>query len=168
MYKAYFEVTKEVEFDAGHRVPLHKSKCRNPHGHRYKVEATWRGPIQDEGSATGMVVDFGDLKAMLMEIHNIYDHGFIYQDTDAWAQGAFKALPSAPHAAGFNTIEVPFAPTAENLAREFFEHLQAITFKMYPTEEGQAHKIAVMQVRVFETPTSVATYGMEYVGVTSF
>lgn len=29
-----FSCTRRLEFDAGHRVPLHESKCKNPHGHR--------------------------------------------------------------------------------------------------------------------------------------
>jgi 6-pyruvoyltetrahydropterin/6-carboxytetrahydropterin synthase len=39
------EVTKIVEWDMGHRVPNHKSKCRNPHGHRYRLEVTIGGPL---------------------------------------------------------------------------------------------------------------------------
>ena len=31
-------ITKEIEIDAAHRVPNHKSKCRTFHGHRYRIE----------------------------------------------------------------------------------------------------------------------------------
>ncbi|MED5305895.1 MAG: 6-carboxytetrahydropterin synthase, partial [Candidatus Thermoplasmatota archaeon] len=29
-------IRRWVETDTGHRVPNHKSKCRNMHGHRYR------------------------------------------------------------------------------------------------------------------------------------
>ena len=31
------ECTRRIKFDAGHRVHLHESKCRNAHGHQYIV-----------------------------------------------------------------------------------------------------------------------------------
>ena len=36
-------ITKRLEFDAGHRIPQHKSQCRNLHGHRYALEITLEG-----------------------------------------------------------------------------------------------------------------------------
>ncbi|MFM6979682.1 MAG: 6-carboxytetrahydropterin synthase, partial [Methylophilaceae bacterium] len=27
------QITTRLEFDAGHRIPCHKSQCRNLHGH---------------------------------------------------------------------------------------------------------------------------------------
>ena len=36
-------ITRKLEFDAGHRIPDHKSQCRNLHGHRYTLEITLTG-----------------------------------------------------------------------------------------------------------------------------
>ena len=53
-----------MEFDSGHRIPNHKSTCRNLHGHRYAIEVTVTGDIvdQEEVSDFGMVMDFKDAK----------------------------------------------------------------------------------------------------------
>ena len=37
---AMISVTRRLEFDAGHRIPDHRSQCRNLHGHRYVLEIT--------------------------------------------------------------------------------------------------------------------------------
>lgn len=155
MSQQTFLVTKEIEFDAGHRVPLHNSQCRNPHGHRYKVQATWSGPLQEEGSSTGMVVDFSDLKNMLMKIHDEYDHSFIYCQDDAWAITAFEGLyRNSPN--NFKTMKLDIVPTAENLARAFFFELNEMTVQTYGYDGFR--DIHLEEVRVWETPTSVATF----------
>ena len=55
-------ITRKLEFDAGHRIPDHKSQCRNLHGHRYTLEITLVGAVIDvEGSSdNGMIMDFSD------------------------------------------------------------------------------------------------------------
>lgn len=73
-----FTIKKAIEFDAGHRVLTHGSKCRSPHGHRYQVEAVITGELISVGEQSGMVLDFGFLKScMLRKIHDPLDHGFI-------------------------------------------------------------------------------------------
>ena len=54
-------ITKCIEWDMGHRVPNHESKCRNPHGHRYKCEIEVAGDIIVELNSPeqGMITDFG-------------------------------------------------------------------------------------------------------------
>ena len=44
------EITTRMEFDAGHRIPNHKSVCKNLHGHRYAIEVTVKGEIVEETS----------------------------------------------------------------------------------------------------------------------
>ena len=141
-----FRVQKEVEFDAGHRVPLHASKCRNPHGHRYRVRATVEGPLHSEGSSTGMVMDFGDLKALLTEhVHDRYDHGFIvWEGDDAMLDGLGGRWTE-----GWKVILEPWHPTAENMAA-------AIHANLAPQVRALGAKL--ISIDVWETPTSVATY----------
>src|SRR5260363_127088 len=33
-------ITRQLAFDAGHRIPDHQSRCRNLHGHRYVLDIT--------------------------------------------------------------------------------------------------------------------------------
>ena len=74
----HFSVAREIEFDYGHRVPNHGSKCRSVHGHRGKVEVTVCGPLVLEGAKAvdeGMVMDFSAIEAILKtEIHDKFDH----------------------------------------------------------------------------------------------
>jgi len=59
-------VVKEVSFDAAHRLPAHKGKCYNMHGHTYRLQIGITGEIDKD---TGMVVDFAVLKQAIE--HNI-------------------------------------------------------------------------------------------------
>ncbi|MDP2804397.1 MAG: 6-carboxytetrahydropterin synthase, partial [Gallionellaceae bacterium] len=54
------QITRRLEFDAGHRIPNHNSQCKHLHGHRYAIEITLSGNIiATEGiSEQGMVMDF--------------------------------------------------------------------------------------------------------------
>lgn len=47
-------ITRRLEFDAGQRIPDHKSQCRHLHGHRYALEITRAGDIirSDDDPAT--------------------------------------------------------------------------------------------------------------------
>ncbi len=135
-----------IEFDMGHRVPYHKSKCRNLHGHRYKVEVGVRGPISAKANASeeGMVLDFGDLKQLLMvEIHDRFDHGFMMYAKDHFAL-EFRTFQKQ----GQRIIFVPFIPTAENIAQHIFSLLKPKIKK--PLE--------IAFVKVWETPNATATY----------
>ena len=49
-------ITKRLEFDAGHRIPQHKSQCRNLHGHRYALEITLEGELSAEQRARLMEI----------------------------------------------------------------------------------------------------------------
>jgi 6-pyruvoyltetrahydropterin/6-carboxytetrahydropterin synthase len=142
-------VTKYIEIDVGHRVPNHKSKCRNFHGHRYKVELGVDDKvITKKGSSDeGMVIDFSDLKKILMEhIDKVYDHGFIMYEKDKYKKQYEQFKKD-----GLKVIFVPFIPTAENLAKHWFEIL------LKPLERK---KIKIKHVQVWETPTSTAIYSV--------
>jgi 6-pyruvoyltetrahydropterin/6-carboxytetrahydropterin synthase len=150
-------ISKEIEFDAGHRVPLHASKCKNPHGHRYKVTAYIEGELITEGPESGMVRDFSIVKQLLTEhVHDVYDHGFIVADSDEqmltslglgdFGQGRF-GLFTEQHS-DWKVIVVPFYPTAECLAKKIFDDLRP-------------HLPNLFQIDVWETPTSCATWSEE-------
>lgn len=79
-------IHREIGIDCGHRVPCHGSKCRSPHGHRYRVISTCAGDlVQDFGHPEhGMVIDFGNVKAYMMDIIvSIFDHAFVVSAADA-------------------------------------------------------------------------------------
>lgn len=141
-------ISKEIEFDLGHRVQFHASKCRNPHGHRYRVRVECVGSIVEEPGAPdhGMLVDFGDLKTLMTEhVHDVLDHGFVYEAGDTVGD----LLSTGDD---WKLIEFPYAPTAENIARWSWEQLVG------PIETRFRDGLKLRSVTVWETPTSEATY----------
>ena len=90
------QITTRLEFDAGHRIPCHKSQCRNLHGHRYAMEITLSGDvIQQEGSSEqGMVMDFSDVKAIARQaVVDVWDHAFLVYQGDSAVREFLETLP---------------------------------------------------------------------------
>lgn len=141
-------ITKEIEIDMAHRVPNHGSKCKNLHGHRYKIEACVDDKVitkkgrEDEG----MVIDFGDLKQIMMdELDVSFDHNSIFCEEDPIREYIEKCSLYQTKEPWF----VSFIPTAENLARHWFELIEP---------KLQERGIKLKHVKVWETPSSTATY----------
>jgi 6-pyruvoyltetrahydropterin/6-carboxytetrahydropterin synthase len=147
-------ISKEVQFDAGHRVPNHTSKCKNPHGHRYRLIAHCEGRIIDDPNhpEDGMLVDFGRLKALLNEFHDIFDHGFIIGPNDLVLAVAFAAASRQMEGEPFKVIDFPYVPTAENIARWVYDELHVMVADTF------GESLWLSQVEVWETPTSQAVY----------
>jgi 6-pyruvoyltetrahydropterin/6-carboxytetrahydropterin synthase len=169
-----FEVSKEVQFDYGHRIMRHNSKCRNLHGHRGKVVAYFSGPLQVAGSSDGMVADFSDLKAILDEqVHGLWDHTFIvergdklnnpfdkvrdYRDYYYLVEGNVSLIFKRSDSLDSTLVVASCAPTAENLAYISFYAikygLQAAIVAKTLSEDVQLES-----VEFWETPTSCAIY----------
>jgi len=141
------QITTRLEFDAGHRIPSHKSQCRNLHGHRYAIEITLSGDIiQQEGaSENGMVMDFSDVKAIARRaVVDVWDHAFLVYKHDKVVLDFLNTLPE------HKTIVMQSVPTAENMAAEAFRILQA----QYRDTYGNHLKLE--RVRLYETPNSWA------------
>jgi 6-pyruvoyltetrahydropterin/6-carboxytetrahydropterin synthase len=141
-------ITKEIEIDMGHRVPNHKSKCRNPHGHRYKIEVGVDDKvISTKGdSSEGMVIDFSDLKDIMMtEIDAVFDHSFTIYKHDQFID-TFESM-LIDYSMRVNIVD--FIPTAENLAKHWYELIEPKLLE---------RNIKIKHVKVWETPTSTAMY----------
>ena len=140
-----FLISREIGIDAGHRVPTHGSKCANTHGHRYKIVATCSGPLADDGEQAGMVLDFGFLKDEMMKVIDaVYDHALI-----AWASDPL--LPHLRQCCG-KLVIVPYIPTAENLARLWFDELAPLVVE----RSDRVARLACIDV--WETPNCIARY----------
>lgn len=134
-------ITKRLEFDAGHRLVGHESKCKNLHGHRYAAEITVEltGDLDD----VGRVVDFGVIKQKVGGwIDDELDHAFIVNAADP--------LLAVITSSGKHFV-VDFEPTAENLAQIIFDKAAALL------DDG---RMSVVAVKLFETPTSSATVAL--------
>lgn len=58
-------------FSAAHSLRNYKGKCENLHGHNWKIEVVISG---DELNVSGMILDFGDLKKLTVEVLDELDH----------------------------------------------------------------------------------------------
>ena len=108
-------VSKEFAFETAHALDMHDSKCRNIHGHSYKLTITVLGEINtdDSQSDVGMVIDFTDLKNIVKkEVVDKLDHALILK-SDSRFRGIEKNNDK--------TIYVDYHPTCENLLTEIVE-----------------------------------------------
>ena len=128
-------VTKRIDFCYGHRLLDYNGVCKHPHGHNAIVEVDVR---TDRLDARNMVADFSDIKRTVKGwIDRELDHKMILRHDD----------PLVPplRALGEPVFTLESNPTVERIARLIFEMTR---------DNG----IDVTAVRVWETPTSFATY----------
>src|SRR5215212_8024596 len=113
-------ITRRLEFDAGHRIPNHESRCRHLHGHRYALEVTLSGEvIAAPGAREGMVMDFGEVKVIAQrEVVDLWDHAFLAWSGDREVLTFLATLPE------HRTVVFDAPPTAEQLAEAAFARLE--------------------------------------------
>ena len=141
------EITTRMEFDAGHRIPNHKSVCKNLHGHRYAIEVTVKGEIVEETSESdfGMVMDFKDAKNLIKKvIVDEWDHAFIVFEKDLEVIDFLNSLKN------HKTVILERVPTVENMAVTALELLSSV----FNAEFGDS--IRPIKVRLYETPNNWA------------
>lgn len=94
------------DISCGHRVVGHEGKCRLFHGHNYRVHFVIDAPMLD---SVGRKLDFSVIKDRLcMWLEDNWDHRFLMWEKDP-ALGAMWAIDNS-------IVELPFNPTAENMA----------------------------------------------------
>jgi len=143
------QITRRLEFDAGHRIPNHNSQCKHLHGHRYTIEITLSGDIiTTEGvSEQGMVMDFSDVKLIAKsQVVDAWDHAFLVYRGDKAVLDFLNTLP------GHKTVVLDVIPTAENLAKVAFDLL----LNAYRDTYGNHLKLE--RVRLYETPNNWADH----------
>jgi 6-pyruvoyltetrahydropterin/6-carboxytetrahydropterin synthase len=136
-------ITRRLEFDAGHRIPDHRSQCRHLHGHRYAIEITLSGTVLDAAGnpENGMVMDFSRVKDLAKQhVVDAWDHAFLAYRGDTALVQLLGALPD------HKTVLLDAVPTAENLARIAF----AILDPVYQASYGNHLRLDC--VRIYETP----------------
>ena len=76
-------LTKAFTFETAHALYGYDGKCKNIHGHSYKLYVTVKGiPSQDSNDVKlGMVMDFGDLKKIVNEaVVDVFDHAILLNE----------------------------------------------------------------------------------------
>jgi 6-pyruvoyltetrahydropterin/6-carboxytetrahydropterin synthase len=114
-------ITKQFNFETAHALYGYDGKCKNIHGHSYKLSVTVIGtPISDTNHVKyGMVIDFGDLKKIVAsEIVNKFDHATVFNKNTPHLELA-KELENRDH----NVILVDYQPTSEMMLVDFAEKI---------------------------------------------
>ena len=145
-------ITRRLEFDAGHRIPDHESQCRNLHGHRYVIEITLEGEVQNTAGASGngMALDFSSIKAIARKhLIDAWDHAFLVWRED---KAVVDFLATLSH---HKTVLLDAVPTAENLARAAFDRLSPVY------RENYGHRLKLSKIRLYETPNCWADVGRD-------
>lgn len=115
-------ITKEFTFETGHALYGHDGKCKNIHGHSYKLSVTVLGnPVSDSNDPKfGMIMDFSDLKKIVKEeIVDRFDHATIFNKNTPHIELAnnLKSL-------GHNVVLVDYQPTSEMLVTDFADKIK--------------------------------------------
>lgn len=141
-------ITKQFNFETGHALYGYDGKCRNVHGHSYKLSVTVIGsPITDTSHVKlGMVIDFGDLKKIVKEeIVDKFDHATVFNKHTPHVELARELTDR-----GHNVILADYQPTSENMVIDFAakikarlpENIQLYALKLQETETSFAEWFA--------------------------
>jgi 6-pyruvoyltetrahydropterin/6-carboxytetrahydropterin synthase len=109
-----WELVVKQKFSAAHFLEHYQGKCEKMHGHTFEIEVYFQ---TNEVEKSGISIDFGTIKEYLRQL--VPDH---------------KVLNEVFH----------FSPSAENLARYFFEQIKI--------------KYPVSKVMVWESEDAGASY----------
>lgn len=143
---ALIRITKQFTFETGHALYGYDGKCKNVHGHSYKLSVTVIGkPITDVNHVKfGMVIDFGDLKKIVnREIVNVFDHATVFNKNTPHVELA-KELSDRGH----NVLLVDYQPTSEMMVIDFASKITSFL----------PETIKLHSLRLQETATSCAEW----------
>jgi len=116
-------ITKKFNFETGHALYGYDGKCKNVHGHSYKLSVTVSGkPITDSTNVKfGMVIDFSDLKKIVNEeIVDIFDHATVFNKNTPHVELA-KELMARDH----HVLLVDYQPTSEMMVIDFAQKIKS-------------------------------------------
>ncbi len=154
----WYRVCKSFEIESGHMLSKHPGRCRHPHGHTRRIEVVVARRRLDEHD---MVCDFKALRLALESHLDALDHALLVNSDD-------PALPGLRDAVGGRLVVLDGEdPTTEAIARRIYEHLKSEVEagRSYADAEGNRYALprdlVVERVRVWETSSSWAEYGIE-------
>ncbi len=131
------KIAKDFKWEMGHRLPFHKGKCKNLHGHSYKLTVEFEGSIDKNG----MVLDYYDVKEIVGPIVDNLDHSVMVFEEDEELIDVLEKLNS-------KAVVVPFQTTAENICGYFLKEIKSA---------GLPENISQIRVWVYETENTYAT-----------
>ncbi len=101
-----YELTVKSDFASSHSLRDYQGKCKNLHGHTWKVEVLFSG---EKLNQAGMLIDFKEIKELLKSILDNLDHTHL-NDIDYFQE---------------------INPTSENLAKYIFKEISMKTLSAH-------------------------------------
>ena len=131
------KIRKKFKFETAHRlVSSYSTRCQSFHGHSYTVDLVLKGSTLNDDD---MVVDFGEVKADVGDMFDLFDHSMVLSDQDPFTPRMIDIMKEG----NMRYLIVSYNPTAERMAQHFYKELK-----------GQGHDVD--SVRVHETLTGWA------------
>ncbi len=125
------KIAKEFHWEMGHRLPEHFGKCKNIHGHSYKMIVEIEGDVLE----SGMVMDYYDLKKIVKPIVEELDHAFMVYKDDTQIIIFLEEMNS-------KRMIVDFQSTVENIC----------TYFLMKIKSAIVHKnVSKLRVRIYES-----------------
>lgn len=145
-----FTIRKQFKFEMAHQLKdSYSAACHeNLHGHSYVLELYFNSETVDKN---GMVVDFGEVKDVIGDYVNSWDHSltmpvfFDKEYLDMLGRYTKKMRITS------------YNPTAENMAKEMYREI-ANAINKYQREKYGAVSWELAKVRLHETTTGWAEY----------
>jgi 6-pyruvoyltetrahydropterin/6-carboxytetrahydropterin synthase len=135
------KIAKEFNWEMGHRLPEHFGKCKNIHGHSYKMLVEIEGDVLE----SGMVMDYYRLRDTIDPLIEKMDHAFMVYKEDNYVIEFLEKMNS-------KKVVVDFQSTVENITRYFLAEIYKLNLP------PNIHKI---KVRVCESPDDYAEEEIE-------
>ena len=135
-----YYVEKSFRIPMGHRLSLHLGNCKFNHGHNFLIKVEVSSGILNYNN---MVMDFSDLKKIVQEILDQWDHAFFVNKDDVLLQTKIMNF--------CKIIEVDGDPTAEKICEILYNFI-ATNIK------SNASYCKVESVSIWETEDSMAMY----------
>jgi 6-pyruvoyltetrahydropterin/6-carboxytetrahydropterin synthase len=130
------KIAKEFRWEMGHRLPEHFGKCKNIHGHSYKMIIRLEGDLDK----SGMVMDYYDVKKIIEPIIERLDHAFMVHEDDKEVISFLEKMNS-------KMVVLEFHSTVENICIYFLNEIKKIDFP---------ESVKWVSVRIYETADDYA------------
>lgn len=141
-------VTKSFNFETAHALYGYDGKCKNIHGHSYKLFVTVKGipNLDQDNPKFGMVIDFGDIKSIVRsEVIDLFDHAILLNENSPHKQLGDNLMKE-----GHKVIFTAYQPSCENMLLDMVarispklpEFIQLQSLRLHETETSYAEWLA--------------------------
>ncbi len=130
------KIAKEFRWEMGHRLPDHFGKCKNIHGHSYKMLVEFSGELDK----SGMIIDYYDVEKIINPVIEKLDHAFMVNKNDKVVLEFLEKMNS-------KRVVVNFESTAENICNYLLTEI---------SKTSLPKNVKQLKVRVQETAEDYA------------